>query len=282
MKQSVVSTLFALVFMVTSNWPVLAGNASYSSESGINATVSADQIGKLQVKGGQVLITGNRIDVLFATADITQKPSADQTALSGVVVQTQVQQDERGHKRIDGIAFFDSGKKLSTIDQPSTLESVTLTDGTKCSGHITQLTNSHCVVRTSSGNRTISTGDIRTINSPRAFTFSIPLTNESEASGKLDGVTSQISFVSTSNGKTIEGSTKTTTRVESKTSTVSHSTKVKRIICVVVLACLIATAIAVPVAVCCANHGHGGSGSPAPVFAAAPRHPTVVDVPTAP
>jgi len=246
------------------------GAGSLSGEAAVNS------IGKLKSDRGSVSIQNNKIDVIFASADLTQKTPV----LTGTTFKTK----ETGHgktARLTGLCFFRDGSSLNEIYETSTTETVKLTNGDDVTGTISDVTQDSLRIDTPSGARTIDMANVDTVLSPRVFRYSMSVSSPAaiDFSQPLSGDAAEITFAPTGTGIIKAKTSTTTTKTTASTSTRTGRfwTK-KKVIITIVAAVVIAAAIAIPIAVACGTaHHHGGGGTPIVFRGAPPPAHIVVD-----
>lgn len=247
-----------LVFHTLCSQLVLAGNLSVQADGNKITSLSGDasvrQIGNLQISSGTVALKGSRIDILFDSVDLTAKSGTTERhkTLTGTCFGV-TKTNKSGHSYARGFVYVDGGSGLGEIDQPGIVETVTVNDGTSCSGHIADVTADQITIVSDGESKTIQVDAIKHVVSPRVLVMSIPF--------DADGVTTEAKFTATyDNRAAVSKSTTTsiskTSAVKSQIATQSHPSRKKKIIVTLVVVCLIATAIAVPIAVACGGHHH--------------------------
>lgn len=241
-----------LVFNTLCSQLVLAGNLTIQGADDKISSISGDanvgRLGDLRISSGTVALKQNRIDILFDTVDLTQKTDTTQKRKNLTGTCFGLTKITGGGRSIaKGFVLIDGGSGLSEFDQPGLSDTVTLTDGTTCSGHIETVDTNQITVVSNGESRNIAVDAIKRIASPRVLAMTLPFAQ--------DGQTYDAKFTATCDQKvTVKASSNTNTRTQLATQ--SHPSRKKKIIVTIVVACLIATAIAVPIAVACGGHHH--------------------------
>lgn len=247
-------SLSALAAMISYDRPTNAVN--------IQGRLDAKRIGKVKLDKSAVVMSGNKVDIIFESVDLTEKVEDSQKQLTGTTFKTTFE----GHNTegsVTGLLLLEGGSSLPEFDIPGTSDTVKLTDGTTHTGKIVSCTDKYLQIQTDITNRTIDTANIAEITSPRVFKFEMPVRTSSDMTGKTKIIAdaSQITFTPT---MALRAEVKTTAKTETKTKTAetkvekhagSMSRKKKIIIMSAIGLCLIATAIAVPIAVACGTSG---------------------------
>lgn len=257
------SFLISTVIAIQPLWNLsaIASTINYAPGSGANhSSIDGEAIvkhvGTLTAEHGTAVISGNRLDIIFASADLTEK----RTVLTGTTFNTTVTGQGKTGK-ITGLVLFDGGASLTQIYNPETKDLVMLSDGGSYSGQITGLTEERLEITSAGGARTIDTASIREIRSSRVFKFTLPFTASTniDEQNKFQAETSQIAFSSTSSTTmnahaSTQAVTKTATSAPPSSS--NESGRVRRLVFTILILGAIATAIAVPIAVGVATHHH--------------------------
>jgi len=252
---------FVLALQFSLN-PAFADTMSFKwsdTKSGgtISGTSSVKRIGNVQVPGGTVVVKDNAIDVLFANVDLTKKDfSTNDKALTGTAFNVTVNEKETG-KKIEGLAYFKSGKKISELNVPDSVDKLTLITGTTLTGKIVSLDQTQVEILLNDGRTEIvNTKQISTISSPNVFKFSIPLLASGqsvETTENFAASTEQVTFEGTYDGAKIAKRTESST---TSTTKVGHGLTKKKVAIIIIGGLLIATAIAVPLAVALGGGHH--------------------------
>ncbi|MBX9877537.1 MAG: hypothetical protein K2Y22_03690 [Candidatus Obscuribacterales bacterium] len=247
-------SLSALAAMISYDRPTNAVN--------IQGRLDAKRIGKVKLDKSAVVMSGNKVDIIFESVDLTEKVDDSQKQLTGTTFKTNFE----GHNtegRVTGLLLLEGGSSLPEFDIPGTNDTVKLTDGTTHTGKIVSCTDKYLQIQTDITNRTIDTANIAEITSPRVFKFEMPVRTSSDMTGKAKVIAdaSQITFTPT---MALKAEAKKTVKSEPKKAESkgekqvgSMSRKKKIIIMSAIGLCLIATAIAVPIAVACGTSGGG-------------------------
>lgn len=228
----------------------------------IQGRLDAKRIGKVKLDKSAVVMSGNKVDIIFESVDLTEKVEDSQKQLTGTTFKTNFE----GHNtegRVTGLLLLEGGSSLPEFDIPDTSDTVKLTDGTTHTGKIVSCTDKYLQIQTDITNRTVDTANIGEITSPRVFKFEMPIRTSSDMTGKTKVIAdaSQIAFTPT---MALKAEVKTTAKTETKTKTAetkvekhagNMSRKKKIVIISAIGLCLIATAIAVPIAVACGTSG---------------------------
>lgn len=245
----------------------LAATISYdrsANTTSIQGRLDAKRIGKVKLDKTAVVMSGNKVDIIFETADLTEKVPDNQKILTGTTCKTTFE----GHNTegsVTGLLLLEGGTSLTELDTPGTTDVVKLTDGSSYTGRIISCTEKYLQIQTDISSRTVDVSNIAEISSPRVYKFSIQARTSTDMTGKTKIVAdaSEITFTPT---MTVKAETKTTTTAKAekpaKTETASAekpassmSRRKKIIILGAIGMCLIATAIAVPIAVACGTSG---------------------------
>lgn len=242
-------SLSALAAMVNYDRPTKAIN--------IQGRLDAKRIGNVKLDKSAVLMSGNKVDIIFETVDLTEKVEDGDKRLTGTTFKTTFE----GHNTegsVTGLLLLEGGSSFAELDSPGTTDTIKLTDGTTHTGHIVSCSGKYLQIQTDVTNRTIDTANIAEISSARVFKFEIPVRTSADMTGKTNIIAdaSQIAFTPT---MAIKAEVKTTAKAEPKVEKVArHSSHKKKIIIMSAIGlCLIATAIAVPIAVACGTSGGG-------------------------
>lgn len=247
-----------LLFHTLCSQLVLAGNLSIQADgnkiNSLSGDASVRRLGDIQISSGTVALKGNRIDILFDSVDLTAKSGTTDRhkTLTGTCFGV-TKVNKSGHTYANGFVYVDGGSGLGEIDQPGIVETVTVNDGTSCSGHIADVTSEQITIVSDGESKTIQVDAIKHVVSPRVLAMSIPF--------DADGVTTEAKFSATYDSKKVASkstgaSISKSTTAKSQIAKQSHPSRKKKIIVTIVVVCLIATAIAVPIAVACGGHHH--------------------------
>lgn len=256
--------LFLSLVLVSSQCACFAGTIKCETSgstkvveiSGDTATKRVSNV----VSASDVAITGNRIDILFAKADLTEKESSATTAtnrdsrLTGTLFHCQ--SEGTTEKVVTGYCFFHKGSECSELEKSGTVDTVTA-KGETCTGHITSVNREHLSIETDSGTQEIPTESIETIQSPRVFEFKMPVKDCKTTSNGFEGDASAITFKPTRTSKIAKASS---SPAVTKTPSGGGSSTMKKVIIATVIVAVIATAITLPI-VLPLTLGHGGGGN---------------------
>jgi hypothetical protein len=137
----------------------------------LNGKATTQAIGTLNMADALVLFNQNGIAVLSDPSD-----PLSAAELTGRVFGLQLS-DTQSDPNVSGIAFFLKGFSIAALDDHKAEETITLRNGQTVSGRITNLTPLSVTVQDGSKVKNVPTENIANISSPRAFAFSLPITN---------------------------------------------------------------------------------------------------------
>ena len=240
--------IFALLILAQSLYLPQFASASISLDGPLKAEVPVRKIGFLLLAEGTALINGDDIKVQ-ARSDSSHMI---EELLSGKILDKE--NVASGNKPVfKGRAYFSAGPKLSVLEPHCSGESVDLNDGSKISGHITDLNHDGLTIEPLTGSaQHIAMNAVSKIHSPKVFNFTI----QPDAKGMI--------FESTCAPAT--------------TVKLHNPNKKKRLIAILVVGVLVATAISCGVAIPVALHNHHHA-SPPTLVALRPTPLTTVTVP---
>lgn len=222
---------------VTAIAPACAATVTYdpTHNGAIKGDVPCHKIGTLLLAEGLALLNGD-------TISIEGKDAANNVVhelVSGKVV-NQATKGIGPAKTLNGIAYFNSGVALASLEPHCKGECVDRKDGSRVHGHITDITQEAVKIVPRSGSEiTIPMDAVSGIHSPNVFKFSMRLGDtSSNDKGALAGNARDIVFNPTCSNPLV-----------------GHVSK-KKIIIISVVTLLVATAIACAVAIPLATRGH--------------------------
>jgi len=225
-----------------------AVNFTVGQSSSLNGQVPVHKIGNLLLAEGMALLDGSDVSVTAKNKD----SKGTESVLKGKLFKTGVTGAGKA-AAIDGIAYFNAGSQLSSLEPQCTGESVDLSDGSKITGPISDITQEAVSI----ASKTIPMSSVAAIHSSHVFNFSLKM-NAATSGGALQGSPSSMNFSPTCGHEVATKVTKST----------SSATK-KRIIIMTAVALGIATAISCGVAIPLATHHHHANPTP-PLFVSPP------------
>jgi hypothetical protein len=225
-----------------------AVNFTVGQSSSLNGQVPVHKIGNLLLAEGMALLDGSDVSVTAKNKD----SKGTENILKGKLFKAAVAGAGKS-TAVNGFAYFNAGSQLSSLEPRCTGESVDLSDGSKVTGPISDITQEAVSI----ASKTIPMSSVAAIHSSHVFNFSLKM-NAPTSGGAVQGSPSSINFSSTCGHEAA-------TKVSKST---SSATK-KRIIIMTVVALGIATAISCGVAIPLATHHHHSNPTP-PIFSSPP------------
>jgi len=220
--------LFAVQYVTLPSALATQVSLNIGQSGGMQGQVPVHKIGNLLFGEGIAILNGSEISVV-AKAQTTSNPL--EAALKGQIVKAETV-SSGGDTFVKGISYFNGGPSLPKLEPNCHKESVDLTDGSKVSGPISDVTSQAVSI----AGKSIPMGSVSAIHSPHAFNFNMKV-NGPNSSGAVKGDSSGMNFSPTCH-QTAE----------------LHANKKLLIATVVVLG--IATAISCGVAIPLATHHH--------------------------
>ena len=139
------------------------------------------KVGALLTADALAILNGNEIKIESKSSKTNQQAT---DLLTGLIINAAVQGTGSSAK-LSACAYFTGGEKLEKLDKPNSTDKVKSKSGKVHSGKITSVTNDGCVIETANGVEQIKAGDIDSIESPRAFTFSLPVLSSTLGSNQI-------------------------------------------------------------------------------------------------
>lgn len=135
-----------------------------TSLGGLQGSVPVNKIGTLLLADAVAILNGNNIEVRGKEKGDTE----ERRLLAGVLLNPVV---ARG--KLTSICYIREGQDKIGVPGP---EKIKLSDGSSCQGQITSVGSGQVTIKTSSGERQISTSEIESIDSPFAYQMSARVT----------------------------------------------------------------------------------------------------------
>jgi hypothetical protein len=177
-----------------------AGTITYSTPTDKQAgrfegELPIQSIGSVKLPSGKVQFKGEDVNI-FAVPDWLFDPNL---VLSGALVRAEFASPANNSSRaiIGGLAYFLAGEWLSNLAPPRAIDVVETLSGEEIRGRILSRIGSAFAIKPENGaTRKVEFSEIKTINSPRAFRFSILTTSAKIApnSDSLSVEADKISF----------------------------------------------------------------------------------------
>lgn len=158
----------------------------------VNVRVKAGQISKIKLNNGSVRITANDISVGAVPDWLFDR----HTVMTGKIINHKI--DTVGGKTsLTGLAYFLDGDWIKELPDVRRRDTIQFGNGQSVIGRVRNFTTDSLDFELAIGRvQRYKLSDIATIDSPRAFTFSIPVQDVKvdPASGSMTAEASQISF----------------------------------------------------------------------------------------
>jgi hypothetical protein len=267
MRRALLLASIVAVFQPLWSLSALAAMVNYDRPTkslNIQGRLDAKRIGSVKLDKSAVVMSGNKVDIIFETVDLTEKVEDGDKRLTGTTFKTTFDGGNTEGK-VTGLLLLEGGSSLHELDSPGSTDTVKLTDGTTHTGKIVSCTDKYLQIQTDITNRTIDAANIAEISSARVFKFELPVRTSSDMTGKTNIIAdaSQITFTPTIS---VKAEVQTTSKAEPKKvepkveKVASSSSRKKKVLIIGAIGlCLIATAIAVPIAVACGTSGGGNN-----------------------
>ncbi len=158
--------------------PLTLGPDTPDCPGSLSCTVPVEAIGKLTLRKGLVSIQGNRVQVQSSADDYL----APNQALTGFLVKVEAE-TEAIPPHITGLVYFQAGESLKEIDDPAAPDLIFKHDGAT-SGRIMSVDGGEMQVALANGSSLkLSLSTIKFVRSPRAFLFTIPVSQAHRRQG---------------------------------------------------------------------------------------------------
>jgi len=171
-SKTIIAALAAVLFSIN---PALAATVTFIPDGGANTGsidtfIPVDKIGTMPLPRGRVVFRGNVIEVTM----IPEWQFDRQVVLRGPVLDTTISADG-GQAVLRGTVFFNEGTWLPYFDSSRVVEDVATKDG-ELHGRITAINATTVTLAAKDGAmHQIPLRDITDIESPRAYTFKLPV-----------------------------------------------------------------------------------------------------------
>jgi len=150
--------------------PVMAAVTFTPPENNVDGVAAIKAVGSLHLSEGRVIIQHNQIVMLSDAGD-----AMTDAELSGSIIEAHVG-TEAGASVVRGVAVFIRGYSLAALDDVRVKDVVKGNDGQDRVGRIVDVTPKMLRIKTAAGIVALPTKYITEVKSPRAFSFSLPLT----------------------------------------------------------------------------------------------------------
>jgi hypothetical protein len=148
---------------------------SASGGGALVAKLPMDKLGSIALPHGRAAINGNDIELTI----VPEYQFDRRTILNGFAFNTKITASEK-QTLISGIAYFNDGEWLRYIDDEKAYD-ILQTDQGEVTGKITGFDNNELQVDMADGtHRQIASASVSDIRSPRAFAFTVPITQAAD------------------------------------------------------------------------------------------------------
>jgi hypothetical protein len=154
----------------------LAGTIAYTAPTGgeagkFNGEIPVGKINSVLLPDGLVRFDGDELKIVAVPDWLFDRD----TVLTGAIVRAEYA-GQQNQAVIGGLVYFYDGQWLNNLASPKVMDTVELLDGTRMTGKIyARVGQSFAFKPADGGQRKINFTDIKTISSPRAYTFNIPV-----------------------------------------------------------------------------------------------------------
>jgi hypothetical protein len=154
----------------------LAGTIGYTAPSGETPGKFAGEIPIGKINGvllpdGLVRFDGDELKIVAVPDWLFDRD----TVLTGAIVRAEYA-GQQTQSVIGGLVYFYDGQWLKNLASPKAMDTIELLDGTRITGNIYARVGQAFAFRpVDGGQRKVNFSEIKTISSPRAFTFNIPV-----------------------------------------------------------------------------------------------------------
>ncbi|MDZ4833078.1 MAG: hypothetical protein SGJ27_04685 [Candidatus Melainabacteria bacterium] len=163
-----------------------------ASTAGIDARIKTDALGKIKVNNGSVKFSGNDVTVGAVPDWLFDR----HVVLTGKLIDSRISSSASGTV-IQGLMYFTGGDWINSFEDFKRPDNLELTDGSTLVGKVRAVNPSNIDFQVQTGQtRRVNLTDVKTIFSPRAYSFSIPATDVKvdAATGDMTGEASLGSF----------------------------------------------------------------------------------------
>jgi hypothetical protein len=189
--------LALVVLLIVSEPSALANTIKYTAPTGQEAgkfegELPLKSIGCLKLPNGAVVIQTDQIKIMAVPDWLFDR----NVVLAGPIVRAEFA-SQGNNSAIGGLAYFLEGEWLNNLASPRAVDVIETLSGETIRGRITSNLGGAFAIKPQEGaTRKIDFTAIKTIDSPRAFRFSIPTSNAkiSPADNTLDVEAERISF----------------------------------------------------------------------------------------
>lgn len=155
-----------------------------TTSPGIDARIKTDSLGHIKLNNGSVKFSGNDVSVGAVPDWLFDR----HIVLTGKLIASRISTDG-GSTAVQGLMYFTGGDWINSFEDFKRPDNLELQDGSILVGRVRAVNPSSIDFQVQTGQtRRINTSDVKTILSPRAYSFNIPASDV-----KVDATTGDLS-----------------------------------------------------------------------------------------